>query len=401
MGGRSTAAVIALAFLAVGCRGGDAVAMGPTVRDSAGIQIVESEKEDPPAWRVDPRPVLRVGAVEGAPESLLDGVRGATRLPDGGVVVADGGTGQLRWYDARGGHVRSAGGDGGGPGEFLTLTDFVLGDDGRVHVWDATALRLSTFSPDGRFADDWTVRGDSLGVDVRLAGVLDDGSIVLADGASPIFRVSPRATRAPLRLLRASPGAAVQPLMTLPGPERFTWGSTTAALRTDAPFPRATFIAARHGRVWVGDNERNQAGIYSPDGRLLRIVRRAGEPRRVSEAEREAFRRAWREGGGGQLGAADVERLLAEMPFPATHPAFTGMHVDAAGRLWLRETGGAESASRWAIFDAEGRLAGTVVVPERVELLDARDGHVVGRWTDDDGVEFVHVYRVTETEAER
>ncbi len=97
------AAVLAALSLA-GCRTGEA--SGPTseVRDSAGVAIVLNSGEVGPdggGWAVDPEPVLSIGTFAGDSLYQLFRVQGAARLPDGRIAVANGGSGEIRVYDAR------------------------------------------------------------------------------------------------------------------------------------------------------------------------------------------------------------------------------------------------------------------------------------------------------------
>jgi hypothetical protein len=366
-----------------------------TAYDSAGVDVrVVGADARPAAWRVDPKPVLSIGAVDGASEYMLHDARGAVRLPDGGVVLANSGSNELRWYDAAGRHVRTAGRDGGGPGEFLSLAALAAGPGGRVHAWDATSLRLSTFGADAGLQGYWTVPADSFGPNVELAGVLADNSVLLLDGSSTVFTLSPAPRRDSMRIWHASPGGAVRRMMTIPGPERITWGSAQGAVRSPAPFARSTLTAVGDNHVWIGDNGRYEVGGYGDDGRLRRLVRRTADPRKVSAREKDEYRRAWRErvGSGGPVPGAALETFLAEMPFPETHPAFSALHVDSEGRLWVRERDDA-AGSHWAVHDEDGKLAGSLMLPPGAEPLDISANHVVARWTDEDGVEFVRVYR--------
>jgi streptogramin lyase len=165
-------------------------------------------------------------------------------------------------------------------------------------------------------------------------------------------------------------------------------------VRSPAPFARSTLTAVGDDHLWIGDNERYEVGVHGEDGRLRRLIRRTAAPRKVSDGEKDEYRRAWRErvGSGGSVPHAAQERFLAEMPFPETHPAFSALHVDSEGRLWVRERDDA-AGSHWAVHDGDGKLTGSVTLPPRAEPLDIAAHHVVARWTDEDGVEFVRVYR--------
>jgi len=89
----------------------------------------ESDRTDPNAGSpVDHLPMVtlgeqyqEIGVAEGAPEYQLFRVTGALRLASGGIVVANTGTSELRYYDEEGRFQFRAGGSGGGPGEFRNL----------------------------------------------------------------------------------------------------------------------------------------------------------------------------------------------------------------------------------------------------------------------------------------
>ena len=103
-----------------------------TVRDSAGIPIVENSgpawSEGQP-WSFGTEPTLRIGTVEGDPNYIFERVRGATRMDDGTIVVLESGTNELRLFDGNGSFVRNLGGTGEGPGEFRFLTEMWVSGD--------------------------------------------------------------------------------------------------------------------------------------------------------------------------------------------------------------------------------------------------------------------------------
>ena len=99
-----TCAVLTLLTLTLAC-GQDPQTSGGLVseaRDSAGILIVENAR--PPdasrlGWRIGPEPDVSIGVLEGEEPYMLHWVGGATRLPDGRIVVANGGTQEVRVFD--------------------------------------------------------------------------------------------------------------------------------------------------------------------------------------------------------------------------------------------------------------------------------------------------------------
>src|SRR4051812_25617812 len=68
------------------------------------------------AWSIDPKPALVLGSVNS--DVLFGaGLVGATRLPDGRILVGDRGDYSLRVFDGSGKLVKSLGRKGSGPGE--------------------------------------------------------------------------------------------------------------------------------------------------------------------------------------------------------------------------------------------------------------------------------------------
>lgn len=118
------------------------------VRDSAGVRIVENSApawREGEGWRMSDEPILEIGVLEGQPEYQLFQVRGAIRLSDGRIVVANAGSHELRIYDPRGRFLTSVGREGSGPGEFRALGSLDrLGSDSLI-TWDWRNNRAQVF----------------------------------------------------------------------------------------------------------------------------------------------------------------------------------------------------------------------------------------------------------------
>jgi hypothetical protein len=110
--------------LIVACRDVTPGLSDALVQDSAGIAMVENTTpawRDGQAWRVEPKPVLQLGQLDGDQPHMFANITGAVQLADGSIAVADAGSSQLRIFDPTGQHRRSIGGPGSGPGEFRVI----------------------------------------------------------------------------------------------------------------------------------------------------------------------------------------------------------------------------------------------------------------------------------------
>ena len=106
-----------VAGLSIACAGSDAEGPAHTVRDSAGVRIVENARpawKSGKAWTLDST-LLIIGANGTGAGQQLHRVTGAVRLGDGTLVIADGGSQQLFRYDPRGSFLGAVGRPGDGP----------------------------------------------------------------------------------------------------------------------------------------------------------------------------------------------------------------------------------------------------------------------------------------------
>ena len=161
--------LIVLAFVAMGAAACDQDQEGmeglrpQQERDSAGIRIVENPS--PPegsrlAWRIGPEPSVTIGGLQGEGPYMLYRAFGASKLPDGRIVVADNDSGELRVFDARGNHLATWAGKGEGPGEIPpsghlvtaepwqgdSIMAWYTGQAGVVSIYDADGTSAAPFA---------------------------------------------------------------------------------------------------------------------------------------------------------------------------------------------------------------------------------------------------------------
>ncbi|HLU24600.1 MAG TPA: hypothetical protein VKZ58_02765 [Longimicrobiales bacterium] len=389
---------LAASAVAAACGAGDA-REPVVVQDSAGVRIIESRA---PAWqpgrlRVAEEPVLSIGMVDGPPEYQLFRVTGAVRLSDGRIVIANSGTRELRFYDANGAHLHTAGREGGGPGEFASLSWLGRTGADTLLAWDGQARRLSTFDPEGNFVTSVNAGMDLPGFAVVMRGIFSDGSFVLEPGEDPLAFISrgTGAIRDTVTLFRFGPdGAGLGAIGRFPGDERFVYQREGGFSLGDVFFGRRTFAAVRGDRLYVADNDRFEVATYAADGSLRERIRRTHkpvrvEPRHVEEARQQALA-AWSEALRRQR-----EPMIAETPARETLPAFQGFVIDRTGRLWLEEYRlPGELEGRWNVFDTDGRWLGTVQVPAGLRILEIGEDYLLAAMRDDLDVEYVRMFRI-------
>jgi hypothetical protein len=99
-----TAAAISVLLLAA-CTNPGASLHGVAISDSSGVQIILNPNPgagDSTSLVIDTLPWVTVGSHSGDAPYLFTGIAGATRLSDGRIAVADGGTAEIRLFDSAG-----------------------------------------------------------------------------------------------------------------------------------------------------------------------------------------------------------------------------------------------------------------------------------------------------------
>ena len=406
---RSTGLIVLMLTLLIAACGEaptPSIEAGSTVRDSAGIQVVESAApvwKDESGWRLGDTPLLDIGRLDGPDETQFFRVIAGARLSDGSLVLGSIGSHDLRRFTADGEHLWTVGREGEGPGEFVGLMRLVASAGDTILTYDFRQRRFSRFSPDGTFLDARPLEGPSEAGFAFVESLLPDGTAVYTWRAfnrdeGPPSEGEIRRDTLSVQVLAAA-GDTVYELGLFPGDETVVLqsgeveGGFSITISSTA-FGRSTQITGGDSGIWVGDSERFEIRRYSLDGQLQALVRRSSDPVVVDDALVE---RAMAE----ELEDADddqrrqIRRRWESSPLPPTLPAFEALHVDRTGNLWVQafEVPGAPERT-WSVFNADGAWLGDVVFPDRFRPLEIGDDYVLGRFGDDLDVEHVQIWEL-------
>ena len=369
-----------------------------TVRDSAGVAIVESYGQawrPDDTWSLEEELLLRIGTVEGHPAYQLHDVQGVVRLHDGTLVIANGGSNEIRFYDERGRRDHSVGRDGDAPGEYRRISGLGAGPGDSLWVYDYGTRRFTVLTNEGEF-----VRLVSLGATLsapNAIGRFTDGSFAVKEQWSSDLHDEwqPGLTRGAAAVIRLfSSGSGFDTVATVLGREVFLSDENGRAVMGAPLFARASSAAVSESDVYVGDQEVFEIFRYSAEGELSQIIRVPDTDLRITETEidfviqRDLARVP-------ESRHPMVRSHLESMEMPPTRPAYGRLHVDEEGNLWAAEpTRYPYPARSWTVFDPEGKLLGVVMMPDRFRLQQAGSDWVLGVWRDELDVEYVTLHRL-------
>jgi hypothetical protein len=383
------------------------------VRDSAGVRIVsyDARFKPPRQWRVEPRPELEIGGADGTGPTEFSEIMGVVRLRDGTIVVANMHTNELRFFDAGGRHVRTAGRSGQGPGEFLQVYLLKLRADTLIAFDSRYGAEL--FSMDGKFLR--LVTPPRLFETLYLStpvGVFADGSF--AYGAQRTRNIPPQGVSIDSSaIVHVSADGQKATLITwFAGYERNLNAESQGAERLAfaATGSRVVFPA----RTCVGFSRSYEIRCYAPAGTLQLITRRQTVRVPVSDSARRAWAAWYLRPGGESSGLPPPqvlerrERILRAKVYAREYPVFARFLEARTGELLVRDYRPEDDTHRgssiapdapstpthWNVFAADGAFIADLTLPARFTPFEVGESYVLGVSRDDDDVERVTLLRL-------
>lgn len=424
MGSRGGIAVWLL--VAVGCGSDAPRSLPPTVvSDSAGIEIVRNQFGATEKGRTLIEEELRIGAVDGTQEELLHRVTGIAVDGADTIYVALGQASEIRVFAPGGEYVRTLGGRGEGPGEFLQVGGLLLTGD-TVVVEDGRLQRTTLMGPDGEVLDTWP-RGSSVEGSLSLVGRSANGWL-----ATLFEQQWPEAGRAVEQTLTVQLLSEVREVMEAISRGEvhdaggrdlveFSWGRRfgLGGLSYDVPAweARENWGTDGSGRIYVTSRSEYRIDVHDRDGELVRRIYRDHQPVVLDEGTRnryldevEAHFDTLQAAGPADAGRPYVDRVE---PYrrrvewsDSIVPALGTLLVSEAGHLLVERPDLVEDPvalvwsrvgpgpSRWDVYDVEGVFSGTIEFPLRFTPHVLGSGWVIGVLRDELGVEYVVRYQI-------
>lgn len=406
------------AILLVACsrsEGPDSDPIASTVRDSAGIEIVENVSpvwSEAEGWSLSAEPLFVIEEFDGDVPGLLDptSIDIDTR---GRIIIGDGN--QAGWdailvYDSLGEFQFQAGGEGEGPGEFgqLWWASAYRGDS--LVAFDMSGDRLSVFSPEGDFVR--SLRTPQLDVPrgpQGSFGYTGGSDAAYLDGhflAYPRGALYPEDGPGPAwfkhLLLRVAPdGEAWDTLGTFEISQQY-WTGTSQEQYWFTPI---AVSAVSSDRLYFGRGETFEIREYDSGGQILRVIRRPYEPRPVTEELRDQMREWYldRVRTSPEVNEQILERIRAQLEsarFAEVLPPYSRMLFDRTGYVWVEqfrwlspnERSPIQSPTFWSVFDLSGTWLGDVETPAGFILHEVSENRAYGFVIDEFDVKEVHVY---------
>jgi hypothetical protein len=372
---RSIGTLFVLAISVAGCSP-DASDSAPSVTqwslDSAAITIGHDERVD----------------------ALLERVTGATRLPDGSILVADLGEAPLRRFTADGRLAERIARKGSGPAEMTYLAWMYRCGDA-VITYDIDGRRISVFSLDGRYQREFRYAVPEGQQAPYISACNQEGRFAHLGWGTLRGVAGVHRDTVPVWITTTPDGPPVV-IDSVPASER--WGQTYEGRVVGSmplPFGKQPVVGIGRTRIYVGSGDEFTVRVYSLEGARVDSLHLNSAPLPVTPADiRDRIERYVLERGESERAA--MERESEQIVFPASHAAFTALVVDAEDHVWVRPYISPDSATvAWHVFDPAGRHTAMVPMPRILDVFEIGADYVLGKYIDPvEAQPMVRLYRV-------
>lgn len=348
---------------------------------------------------------LRVGTVEGGGPTSFGRIRSIAVLPDSRFAVADAQAEEVRLFDRKGGHLRTFGGKGAGPGELQGMQGVHVDHEGMLRVAEQVNTRLSIFHPDSGFVTSYPLRLHSYGFRGPWAAALDStGRTLVASsgryGEGRLWNML-RVYDSRMKQIDSIPYREYTDIARrsvegsgddeVPGAWRVSLGNGAWTWAQVPFYSQPHEVVAPTAEFWSSPEGKPELEItrWMPPGdtSLVLISRRRPDP--VTAAERDSAMAALRERLAER--SPTPPRLDASR-VPATKPPLYGLSLDDRDRLWIRVTEPTADTTLYDVFGRDGIHAETVALPFRIDRYVppvVRGDTLWGVATDDMDVQYV------------
>ena len=338
---------------------------------------------------------MSIGELDGEEPYMLHRAGSGARLSDGRIMVGNHGSSEVRMFDSSGTHLVSWGGEGEGPGEFMSLTHAAPWPGDSIVAWYAPGLGISVFDSEGNYGRSFVLQSGEAEVWLRPRPIA-----VRADGTILSINDPEDADTAVVEIWDGG-GALVASLGSHPHREVIVTTNERGFRELSLPAYGRELVTGRWGDLVVASHTiRYEIRAFRGDGTLARVVRREHVLRAPTQEDRERYIEK-------QLAmfatipdypsglVEQARRSLESKPLAETFPAFSTVLSDDVGNLWVREYDFPREerpAPLWTVFDPEGRVLGFIETPKGLRIDQIGEDFILGNYRDELEVEYLQVW---------
>jgi len=347
------------------------------LQDLKDVKVISNPKTPKPKDRFKLRIIfeeeLSIGVEEGDENYMFGGRLYFNTDDEGNIYVNDRDRQRIQKFNHQGQYLITIGRKGRGPGEFVNAWNPRFDKDGNLYVFDFSNRRISFFTTEGEY-----LRQISFPQGISIHYINSSGlyfssqSRILSD--SDVFSYTRTYGLFDKDLNQL---AEVYNRTTESKRDTRSRAHYLANIFSDEAYaPNRTFLMSRSGFIYFGYPEKYEIKIFSPEGKLVKILEKEYDPIKIGKKHKEIFinyleDEYYRGMPTEESIKKDVIRLLK---YPKYLPAYQTFTLMENGWLFVVVDSGEEDAKLIDIFDQDMKYIAQFTTSVSTDRLIFKNG---------------------------
>lgn len=233
---------------------------------------------------------LSIGAAEGDENYMFGSQVYLNADDEGHFYVTDWDRKAVKKYDSDGRYLKSIGGEGQGPGEFQNITKVMFDFEGNIYLNDVAQYRISFLSKEGNYLRQIKVPSSFEMVTINSKGffiaqitdIKEEEFNQKSDRVIGLFDNKFNLVKEFIRIHEVFRGLSRR--------DENSIAEFFANHLSDTAFkPDVSYVLDKKDFIYLGYPENYEIKVYSPEGKLIKIIQRDYEPLKINEKQKEDF----------------------------------------------------------------------------------------------------------------
>jgi hypothetical protein len=343
--------------------------------DVDGAVIVKNPKEPMyPGLKIKFEEDFTIGAEEGDENYMFGNQVYVNTDDEGNFYITDSDRNTVRKFDPSGSYLLSIGSPGQGPGEFQSISDVKFDSEGQIYLYDVNNRRISFFSKEGSYKKSITAlsyfervivnsKGYFIGTsadNVKLGqgkkwdyfyGLFDDKFNLISEFLRVNQEVEGKGKN------NASPAQIF-----------------ADALSREAYAPFVNYVLDENDQVYFGYPEDYEIKVYSPEGKLTKIIQRDYKPVEINIAYKDYFVQNLSLQVMAKMPPDEEKKVFELIEYPKYIPAYERFVLMENGWIFVVVDSLEEEAKLIDVFDQDGRFLAQFKTDISTEGLSFNNG---------------------------
>jgi len=328
------------------------------IQNSEEVKIISNPKTPSPKDGIKIRIVfeeeLSIGVEEGDENYMFGGRVYFNTDEKGNIYINDWDQKRIQKFNPQGQYLLTIGRKGRGPGEFVNAWNPRFDKDGNLYVFDLSNRRISFFTTEGEYLTQISFpQGMSIHY-INSSGIYFSAqSRILSD--SDIFSYTYT-----YGLFNKDLNQVAEIYRQTTERKRDTRSRAHYLANTFSDIayaPELTFLMSKNEFIYLGYPEKYEIKIFSPEGKLVKIIQREYDPIKVGKKHKEKFIDYLED--EYYIGMPVEESLKKEVAglieYPKYLPAYQTFTLMENGWLFVVVDSGDEEAKLIDLFDHDGK----------------------------------------------